>query len=127
MRFFRFYGLSSVVGMTILYLSIARTLPVHDVPSFEGMDKLVHFLMYLGFAAVIAMDHYRLDVPFCSKKMFFWALLFPIAYGGLIEVLQENFFPPRTGEWIDWISDALGVVVGYFLARFFSPRFVKKW
>ncbi|MCQ2217693.1 MAG: VanZ family protein [Paludibacteraceae bacterium] len=127
LRFFRFYGLSCVVGITIFYLCIARTLPVDDVPKFEGIDKVVHFLMYLGFAAALCMDHYRLNVPFNSKRMIFMAIVFPVIYGGLIEILQENFFPPRSGEWADFLADSLGAVAGYFLAKALLPRFVKKW
>lgn len=53
MRFFRVYGLSCVVTLTILYLCIARTLPVENVPKFEGIDKVVHFLMYVGLAGAL--------------------------------------------------------------------------
>lgn len=127
LRFFRFYGLSCVVGITIFYLCIARTLPTTSIPTFEGMDKVVHFLMYVAFSGAICLDHYRMDVSFGSKKMLAWAVLFPILYGGLIEILQENFFPPRSGEWADWLADSLGVLAAYFLAKSLYPRFVKKW
>ena len=127
LRFFRLYGLSWVVGITIFYLCIARTLPVDHVPSFEGMDKFVHLLMYLGFAGALCFDHYRIGVPFTSKRMIVMAVVFPILYGGLIEILQENFFPPRSGEWLDWLANSLGVVIGYLLSKAFMPRFVKQW
>ena len=127
LRFFRLYGLSWVVGITIFYVCIARTLPVDHVPSFEGMDKLVHCLMYLAFAVALCIDHYRAGVPFLSKRMIIMAVAFPILYGGLIEILQENFFPPRTGEWMDWLADSLGSVIGYLLSKSLVPRYVKPW
>jgi VanZ family protein len=39
-------------------------------------------------------------------------MILPILYGGLIEVLKERFFYPRTGDWMDWVADVLGVVLG---------------
>lgn len=127
LRFFRLYGLSCVVGITIFYLCIARTLPVDHVPSFEGMDKLVHGLMYVFFAGALCLDHYRLGVPFDSKRMVLMAIVFPIVYGGVIELLQENFFSPRTGEWADWLADSIGALVGYFVAKFLLPRYVDRY
>jgi VanZ family protein len=54
-----------------------------------------------------------------------WGLIYPIVYGGVIELLQENFFPPRTGDWSDWVADALGSVAAYFLAKNLLPKYVK--
>jgi len=39
-------------------------------------------------------------------------LVFPIMYGGLIEIIQEQWFYPRTGDWYDWLADSVGVVLG---------------
>jgi VanZ family protein len=34
-----------------------------------------------------------------------------VAYGGLIEILQDRYFQ-RGGEWLDLLADAVGAVVG---------------
>ena len=47
-----------------------------------------------------------------SWQMWTLAVVFPLLYGGLIEVLQKYFFYPRTGEWGDWLADSIGVLVG---------------
>ena len=38
--------------------------------------------------------------------------LLPMLYGGLIEVIQEKYFYPRTGDWYDWLADSVGVILG---------------
>ena len=39
-----------------------------------------------------------------------------LAYGGLIEVLQ-SLTPTRSSEWIDWLTDAMGILVGWAVWR----------
>lgn len=123
---YRRYGLSCVVALTILYLSVARTTPEMDIPKIEGLDKIVHFLMYAALSFALSRDFYVQKTSFSSVKMVMWAVVIPILYGGLIEVLQENFFPPRSGDWYDWLADSLGVIVSFLLCRIFVPKFFKQ-
>jgi len=123
LRFFRIYGLSCVVTLLILYLSITTKSPIdYDPPRFEGADKVVHFFLYAFLSLAICRDFYRQSVAFSSRKMIIWAIVLPIAYGGLIEIVQGAFFYPRSAEWGDWFTDILGVFAGYFLARRIYPQ-----
>lgn len=123
---YRRYGLSCVVALTILYLSVARSTPEMDIPKIEGLDKIVHFLMYAALSFALSRDFYVQKTSFSSVKMVIWAVVLPILYGGLIEVLQENFFPPRSGDWYDWLADSLGVIVAFLLCRIFVPKLFKQ-
>lgn len=125
MRFFRIYGLSCVTTLAILYVCIARSIPSVPMPKFPYEDKLIHFLMYLVLSCVFCYELFRQRFTFLDKKMWGWGMLFPILYGGLIEILQENFFPPRTGEWMDWLSDILGVLIGFFVCKYIFPKKLK--
>ena len=49
-------------------------------------------------------------------------VVFPIIYGGLIEVLQDKFFYPRVGDWADWLADIVGVVIGTVICMI-----IRKW
>ena len=127
LKFFRNYGLSSVVTLFIFYMSITPSTGEYDGPRFEGMDKAVHFVFYFLLVLAICRDFFRQSTPFASRKMVVWAIILPILYGGLIEILQENFFPPRTAEWGDWLADIAGVLAGYFFSwkiypKIFSPK-----
>ncbi|MCQ2209315.1 MAG: VanZ family protein [Paludibacteraceae bacterium] len=50
-------------------------------------------------------------------------ILLPILYGGIMEFVQEFFFPPRSAEWSDWIADVMGVVIGMCLFMFVNKKF----
>ena len=42
--------------------------------------------------------------------------IFPIMYGGLIELLQGLPMFVRSCDWKDWIADIIGTFVGILLA-----------
>ena len=39
-------------------------------------------------------------------------LIVSIAYGGLTELMQEYFVPLRTGDWMDFLADSIGALIG---------------
>ncbi len=77
------------------------------------VDKVVHILMYLTLSAVLMWDLYRDKCP--MKRAIIWATVLPMVYGGVIELLQEYYFPPRTGDIWDWLADIFGVFIGSFV------------
>lgn len=64
---------------------------------------------YMVLALCIASDDWRVKIP--NKVIYLSAVLFPIIYGGLIEITQQ-YFPPRQAEWLDWLADIIGVLTG---------------
>ena len=67
-------------------------------------------MMYLVLALVMMWDNKKVGL----KTSYSWVIvvLFSAIFGGFIEILQEQFFYPRTGDWMDWLADCIGVVVG---------------
>lgn len=96
----------------ILYGSLLRDVRLPLVGSFPHIDKVVHLLMY-ALLSIVFWGSLRRDGVSVVKSAVLGILL-PVLYGGLIEVLQECFFPPRTGDIFDWLSDIIGVFIGYF-------------
>lgn len=125
MRLIGGYWKSIIVGIGILYVSLVRD-PGISLPSIDGADKWVHGLMYAILGIAIYWDSIR-------QKMSGWllwliAMVLPMVYGGIIEIAQERWFAPRSGEWMDWLADCIGVVVGVVLVmiikRLYSNRHV---
>lgn len=103
-----FWRSALVVGV-IAYGCLIRK-PLSQLPPIEGGDKLVHWLAFAVLTLVLLWDGKKVGLK--SWQMWMLAIIFPMVYGGLIEVLQEQFFFPRTGEWGDWLADSIGVLVG---------------
>jgi len=121
--FFRHYWKSISVVLFILNLSFASPANFKEVPKIENIDKIVHLLLYAGLSIVLIYDfknHKRVNTY--SLAFVLLCLLFPIVLGGMIEILQPQFFSPRTAEWGDWLSDIAGVIVGWLVMFFFKLR-----
>lgn len=101
-----------VLAVLIAYLSLIRD-PGFRLPQFNVsfLDKWAHLLMYFVFGAAFTYDLWRDGCR--SWQYALMAVLLPTIYGGIIEILQENFFYPRTGEWLDWAADAIGALTGF--------------
>lgn len=125
LRFFRVYGMSVLYSLFVFYMSIVPDVPDFKLPDFDLKDKVMHGGAYVVLSLIICFELYRQRYLFREKKMVAWSIGFPILYGGLIELLQENFFPPRSGEWSDWLADIIGALVGYFIAKYIFPKYVK--
>ncbi len=106
------YLISIVVFCAIFYWSTTTSTTMIRMPRFYGADKVAHILMYVCLAFALAMENSIVKFSYRFSLVF----IMPIIYGGLIEILQEYCFPPRTGDWFDWIADILGVALGCLLA-----------
>ncbi|MFZ4583328.1 MAG: hypothetical protein ACOYM7_11825, partial [Paludibacter sp.] len=68
---------------------------------------------------VIIFDFLKLNSLKYKKTHFvIYCIVFPIVLGGLIEIVQETFFKPRSAEWIDWLCDILGICTAWVLMNF---------
>ena len=109
MRLIRAYWKSVIVCIGILYVSLVRDPGIH-LPTFVGADKWVHLIMYTLLGAVATYDSIRIQLS--GWRLWLVAILLPILFGGIIELVQEQWFAPRSGEWIDWLADGIGVIIG---------------
>lgn len=102
------YWRTLAVVAAIAYVCLLRE-PRVTLPPMTGADKWVHGVMYLVLAWVMMWDNKKVGL----KMSYSWviAVLFSVVFGGFIEVLQEQFFYPRTGDWRDWLADCAGACV----------------
>jgi len=112
------YWKSVLMVTIILYLSFAPPSDFKAVPKINiaYFDKFVHVILYIVFAIILIIDYLRTTKTSVPKTRFIiQCLLFPILMGGGIEIAQDQWFYPRTAEWIDWMSDILGTSTGAYI------------
>lgn len=113
----------AIVAIIIFYLCCL--IPQQDIPDvgfefFIPTDKIVHFLMFFGLAAVASFNYiYDKKGKIIILKLVVFAILIPILYGGLIEIIQEKYYPERSGDWYDFLADALGALASIPLSLWF--------
>jgi VanZ family protein len=116
------YWKSILVLSAIAYLSLLRE-PSISLPYVIGMDKWIHAIMYLVLTLTLLWDSQQ------RPKLWWIVGVFSAIFGGFIEVLQEQFFYPRTGDWMDWLADCIGVIVAIIVwligVKWYEKRMVK--
>ncbi len=121
-RFLKQSWISILVYGAILVLCMidSTDLPAEPMSDF---DKLVHLLMFgvVSGVAFFENSHYfRCFVPYIRLLM--GSLVFPIIFGGMIELLQEYCSASRSGDWMDFLFDVVGIGMGYLLCVFINKK-----
>jgi VanZ family protein len=112
---FKYTWPPAIVAIIIFYLCCL--IPQNDIPDvdfgfFIPTDKIVHFLMYFGLSIVASFNYiYDKNGKIIILKLVVFAILVPILYGGLIEILQADYFSERNGDWYDFLADVSGSLV----------------
>ena len=121
-RFIKRYPLSLLVVAAILYLSFFKP-PQEKVIHVENLDKLAHFCMYAGFCSVVWLEYFFSHNGVSYKRVFIGAVVAPVVFSGLIEIMQGYLTAYRGMDWYDFLFNMLGVV----FALFFAKYFIRPW
>lgn len=113
MQILKKYPFSLVCIALVWYLSVWFLPPEELVlPSINFLDKWTHMVMYGSTCMVIWVEYLRHHNRLNGRRLFLWAWLAPIIMGGVIELVQEHLTATRSGEWLDWLADAVGCTLG---------------
>ena len=108
----RKYPLSLLCVLLIGVLSLAPYFPETPLDDVAFIDKWTHLVMYGGTCTVIWWEYLRSHSALNSRKLLF-TLVGMILLGGLMELLQAYCTTIRSGEWLDFWADSIGVLLGY--------------
>ena len=112
LHFIKKYPFSLLCIALIWYLSIWFMPPEEmELPSINFLDKWTHLVMYGDTCSVIWIEYLRQHRTLDGERLFFWAWLMPTLMGGLIELVQAYCTETRSGEWLDWLADGVGVTI----------------
>ncbi|MGL4519891.1 MAG: VanZ family protein [Phocaeicola sp.] len=78
-------------------------------------DKFAHIGMYGGLSLVLWIEYLRSHTRFQPIPASIRVALFPLLLSGSIELLQAYCTENRSGEWLDFAANSLGVSIAYLL------------
>jgi VanZ family protein len=97
------------LALTITWCS-AR--PVEGLPpTFEGSDKVVHFLLFGLMATLVA----RIEAVQQTRPLGRYAASLVVSVFGVTDELHQHFTPGRSMDFWDWVADSLGAVLATVL------------
>ena len=124
LHYIKRYPVSLLVILTVIYLSFFRPpseeLDIYEIPH---IDKVVHVCMYFGMAGMLWLEFLRAHRKEHAPLWHAWvgALLCPVLFSGVVELLQAYCTTYRGGDWLDFAANATGAVlaslVGYYVLR----------
>ena len=124
-HYFRKYTFSWLIIGIIIYLSFF-TPPKTELDNISNIDKLAHICMYGGLCSILWIEYLRSHIQIQRIRALIGGIVLPIAFSGIIELLQEYATTNRSGDWADMIANSIGVILAALLGQFIFPRWVKK-
>lgn len=114
--------------LVILFLSFVPPAGLRKLPPIHilNFDKVVHMLLYSILTAIIIYDLKNKISGSATRKTLLSAIfLYTVIFGGIVEIMQEKWFYPRSAEWIDWVADILGSLIGILVMYLFKQFSLK--
>ncbi len=106
------YPLSLLCIALIVVLSLTPFFPETPLDDVAFIDKWTHLVMYGGTCSVIWWEYLRSHRRIDRLRLLLWAVAGIVMLGGLMELMQAYCTTTRSGEWLDFWADSLGVLVG---------------
>ncbi len=107
---------SIIWGGLIVYMT---SLPGPQVPNiwlFPNADKIAHFLVYLIFGYFIAgTSRFKIS----PRGFKYFPLIFGISFA-LLDELHQLLIPMRSCEFLDFLADSCGIILGFLIIRRYS-------
>ena len=112
----------------ILVIWVVCLMPVPETPlnNLTLFDKWAHISMYAVLCLVMWAEYLRQHEKLNKTRLFIGAFLAPLLMGGLIELAQANCTGGnRSGDWLDFAANSIGVVMGNLIGMLLARCFAK--
>ena len=114
-HYIKTYPFGLLLALAIAMLSLV---PIPEIPAAEDVplaDKWTHMVMYASLTLVIWIQYMRSHQKVTWWKLIAGGILLPVAWGGLMELAQAYLTTYRSGDWIDFVANCIGVAIATLL------------
>ena len=83
------------------------------------IDKVVHICMYGGLCLILWIEYLRNHKTVNWNHVIWGGIIAPVAMSGCIELMQAYCTDTRSGDWLDFLANSIGLaaLIGYYLLR----------
>lgn len=120
LRFFRNWWPTGLVLAVIIYATwVPQPIDPDDIPPLPHIDKLIHAVMMGGLASALLFDWHRMApaVHLLSRRVVWTVIAAVVGFSVVDEVVQGLLPIERPSDWLDFVADVVGAIVGALLAR----------
>ncbi|OFX19933.1 MAG: hypothetical protein A2041_01840 [Bacteroidetes bacterium GWA2_31_9b] len=117
-----------IFALIIFIGSISSSSELNKIPflSIPNIDKIIHFMLYFILTVLLFSSMYKTNSTLVSSKKII-ALICVFGYGLFLELMQFVVTLDRSAEYLDFISNCLGAICGFFLFPFILKLKISKW
>ena len=110
-----------IIYLTLFYKSDDKT------PTFQHLDKIVHFIMYGGLCSVLWFEYLCSHKRINFTNITLGAVVLPILFSGGLEITQSTITTTRKGDIYDFLFNTLGVLSAILFSLYVSRPIIKKY
>ena len=114
-NYIRRYPISILIAMVITVISLIPVPEIKEVEDVPLMDKWVHMLMYGILTFCIWFEYRRSHGKWNWARLILFGVVAPIVMSGVVELMQAFLTTCRSGEWLDFLANSIGVAIGTLL------------
>lgn len=115
------YSLLAAILWTIIIFVLCctpgRFIPTTSWLELLSFDKFVHASIFFVLTSFWLTHFFKMNNLSVFSMIFI--ILGCVAYGGLLEIMQATVFSQRSGDWLDFIANTFGCLIGLW---FFSKN-----
>lgn len=122
LKYIRRYPFTLLLALAIVLLSL---LPIPDLKVDVHVplaDKWTHMVMYGVLTLAIWFDYKRSHRKNDARRLLIFAFIAPIVMGGVLELMQAYLTTCRSGEWLDFVANTIGVCCGTALGLLINTK-----
>ena len=115
-------------SIVILFLSGYPGQQMPKIPVWQ-IDKFGHSIIY-AILSVCLLIAFSKQYNHTNKRFQISVLIIFIGvfYGGIMEILQNNIFINRSGNWYDFIANTIGAILGVLVYPIIIKLLpIKRW
>jgi len=110
-------GISWALFIFILSSITPPSIYIPDLFDIFAPDKIVHFFFYGILVILLIKGFQKMPEGKLAKNPFSIAVFSSAIFGGLIELYQGLILTNRTGDWVDFLANCIGSVIGLFCIK----------
>lgn len=114
-------SISWTVIIFILCCTPGRFIPSNNWLELLSFDKFVHAGIF--FVLTCLWLTYGMQAQKLTTIAYVLIVTASITYGGVLEVMQANIFSQRSGDWLDFIANSFGCLMGLWVFGKYKGHF----